>query len=329
GILYSLDLQADIHSTAFLRWTFEAAQQSQIKLKITYSEGYKLEPRPYPFFRTKADRLDSTNGHLIGPYDEVVLDLTERQTVTYEPFWFRTFRVMCLEITVGRMPVDMVSFKAKQVNYPLDVKVSWKQPEGVDSDNIWKVSIRTLRNCMFDAYSDCPFYEQLQYSGDSRSVGVFHYLLDLETTDSCIKNSQTSRHPSPSKASHKLASRHMCLSSLPVSHFIGYCNGARYIGSFTVLDLVKSGFEVIVVDNLSIASEKVFNRLEQLSGEIVKFYKTDVTDPAGLAKTFVDNPGLYPVIHPAALKAVAESRIIPLEYYYNNVGGTITLLRCI
>ncbi|KAK5469060.1 hypothetical protein LTR55_011395 [Exophiala xenobiotica] len=223
----------------------------------------------------------------------------------------------------------MVSFKAKQVNYPLDVKVSWKQPEGVDSDNIWKVSIRTLRNCMFDAYSDCPFYEQLQYSGDSRSVGVFHYLLDLETTDSCIKNSQTSRHPSPSKASHKLASRHMCLSSLPVSHFIGYCNGARYIGSFTVLDLVKSGFEVIVVDNLSIASEKVFNRLEQLSGEIVKFYKTDVTDPAGLAKTFVDNPGLYPVIHPAALKAVAESRIIPLEYYYNNVGGTITLLRCI
>ncbi|KAK5541690.1 hypothetical protein LTR46_012113, partial [Exophiala xenobiotica] len=62
---------------------------------------------------------------------------------------------------VGRIPVDMVSFKAKQVNYPLDVKVSWKQPEGVDSDNIWKVSIRTLRNCMFDAYSDCPFYEQL------------------------------------------------------------------------------------------------------------------------------------------------------------------------
>ncbi|KAK5202778.1 hypothetical protein LTR41_011469 [Exophiala xenobiotica] len=231
----------------------------------------------------------------------------------------------------------MVSFKAKQVNYPLDVKVSWKQPEGVDSDNIWKVSIRTLRNCMFDAYSDCPFYEQLQYSGDSRSVGVFHYLLDLETTDSCIKNSQTSRASVtiegltqarfPSHVPQLIAGFPLYWILQRTTH--KRQNGARYIGSFTVLDLVKSGFEVIVVDNLSIASEKVFNRLEQLSGEIVKFYKTDVTDPAGLAKTFVDNPGLYPVIHPAALKAVAESRIIPLEYYYNNVGGTITLLRCI
>lgn len=159
---HSLDLQADVHSTAFLRWSFRAAQNSQVKLKVTYSEGYELEPRSYPFFRTKLDRLDVTNGHLIGPYDEVDLDLPKGHTVTYEPFWFRTFRLMRVEIKAGPTSVEMLPFEAKQVNYPLDVKASWKEPGDPDSDNIWEVSIRTLRNCMFDAYSDCPFYEQLQ-----------------------------------------------------------------------------------------------------------------------------------------------------------------------
>lgn len=160
--VHSLDLQADVHSTAFLRWTFHATQKSSIKLKITYSEGYELEPRSYPFLRTKKDRLDARNGHLIGPYDEVTLTLSENKRVTYEPFWFRTFRIMRLEIVVGPEPVEVNSFEATQVNYPLDLKASWRNAQDADSKNIWDVSIRTLRNCMFDAYVDCPFYEQLQ-----------------------------------------------------------------------------------------------------------------------------------------------------------------------
>ncbi|KAN0114480.1 glycoside hydrolase family 78 protein [Hyaloscypha variabilis] len=178
GSSHTLEVQADVHSTAFLKWTFKAiTKQSQIKLKVTYSEGYELEPRNYPFFRSKADRLDAEHGHLIGPYDEVTLDLPYGQTVIYEPFWFRTFRIMRLEITVGPEPVELFSFGAVQVNYPLAVKASWKEPGDEHSENIWDISIRTMRNCMFDGYSDCPFYEQLQYSGDSRSVGLFHYLL--------------------------------------------------------------------------------------------------------------------------------------------------------
>ncbi|KAH8666521.1 Six-hairpin glycosidase-like protein [Xylariales sp. PMI_506] len=177
GSSHTIELQADVHSTAFLKWTFKATQQSHIQLKVTYSEGYELEPRAYPFFRTKADRLDAKNGHLIGPFDEVHLELPAAQVVTYEPFWFRTFRVLRLEITVGPEPVEVLSFGATQVNYPLAVKAAWKDLDDADSDQIWDVSIRTLRNCMFDGYSDCPFYEQLQYSGDSRSVGLFHYLL--------------------------------------------------------------------------------------------------------------------------------------------------------
>ncbi|KAM5387014.1 hypothetical protein ACJZ2D_000307 [Fusarium nematophilum] len=177
GSQHVLQLQADVHSTAFLRWTFQAASKSQIRLKVTYSEGYELKPRAYPFFRTKADRLDAKNAYLIGPHDDVTLDIPESQTVTYEPFWFRTFRILQLEVTVGPEPVQLLSFITDQANYPLAVKAAWSQPQDEHSSQMWDVSIRTMRNCMFDGYSDCPFYEQLQYSGDSRSVGLFHYLL--------------------------------------------------------------------------------------------------------------------------------------------------------
>ncbi|KAL9561437.1 hypothetical protein ACKAV7_014284 [Fusarium commune] len=177
GSSHMLEVQADVHSTAFLRWTFKATRKNQLRMKVTYSEGYENEPRSYPFFRSKSDRLDATNGHIIGPFDDITLDLPASQTVVYEPFWFRTFRVMRWEITVGAEPVELSSFDATQVNYPLAVKASWDELGDKDAKQIWDVSIRTMRNCMFDGYSDCPFYEQLQYSGDSRSVGLFHYLL--------------------------------------------------------------------------------------------------------------------------------------------------------
>lgn len=159
---HTLELQADVHSTAFLRWTFAATKESQVRLKITYSEGYELEPRSYPYFHTKADRLDAETGHLLGPFDEVTLNIPEGKTTTYEPFWFRTFRIMRLEIEVGSQPVDFLSFEAMQVNYPMAVKASWKEQDDMHSEQIWDVSIRTMRNCMFDGYTDCPFYEQLQ-----------------------------------------------------------------------------------------------------------------------------------------------------------------------
>ncbi|KAJ5638262.1 hypothetical protein N7490_008141 [Penicillium lividum] len=178
GSSHVLELQADEHSTAFLRWVFKAVERaSQVRLNVTYSEGYELEPPSYPYFRSKGDRLDASKGSIIGPRDEVVLAVPDSEDLIYEPFWFRTFRVLRIEITIGSEPVILVSFNGTQVNYPLAVKGTWENPEDPISKDIWDVSIRTLRNCMFDCYSDCPFYEQLQYSGDSRSVGLFHYLL--------------------------------------------------------------------------------------------------------------------------------------------------------
>jgi hypothetical protein len=162
GSSHIVEMQANSHSTAFIKWTFKATNEpSEIKLKVTYSEGYELEPRSYPFFRSKADRLDAERGHIIGPYDEVVLKASETESC-YEPFWFRTFRVLRLEIAVGEASVELKSFEATQVNYPMAVKASWKELGNIHSEDIWDVSIRTMRNCMFDGYSDCPFYEQLQ-----------------------------------------------------------------------------------------------------------------------------------------------------------------------
>lgn len=157
-----LELVADVHSTAFVTWKFSAAKKSQIRLKVTYSEGYELEPRSYPFFRTKRDRLDAENGHILGPFDEVTLDIEDGGTVTYEPFWFRTFRIMRIEVSTLSAQVELLSLEATQVNYPMAVKANWSEPGDEHNEKIWDVSIRTMRNCMFDGYSDCPFYEQLQ-----------------------------------------------------------------------------------------------------------------------------------------------------------------------
>ena len=158
---HSLDLKAVDNSTAFLRLVFKSKKDGKVKIKITYSEGYEREPRMYPWLRTKDDRLDAT-GLLIGPHDEVTISLDGGKEGVYEPFWFRTFYILRLEIEVGDADVEFVSLSATQVNYPLDIKADWVEQDEPLSEEMFDVSVRTMRNCMLDGYSDCPFYEQLQ-----------------------------------------------------------------------------------------------------------------------------------------------------------------------
>ncbi|KAL7274106.1 UDP-glucose-4-epimerase [Rhizina undulata] len=103
--------------------------------------------------------------------------------------------------------------------------------------------------------------------------------------------------------------------------------GTGYIGSFTSLELLIAGYDVVIVDNLYNSSEEALNRIKLICGVRPTFYKADVTDEAALDKVFKKHPKIDSVIHFAALKAVGESAEIPLEYYRVNVGGTITLLR--
>ncbi len=101
--------------------------------------------------------------------------------------------------------------------------------------------------------------------------------------------------------------------------------GAGYIGSHTAVELLKEGYEVVVYDNLSNSSEESIRRVEELTGKTVKFYEGDILDAEFLGTMF-ELEKIDAVIHCAALKAVGESVRKPLEYYQNNITGTLTLL---
>jgi UDP-glucose 4-epimerase len=101
--------------------------------------------------------------------------------------------------------------------------------------------------------------------------------------------------------------------------------GAGYIGSHTVLALLNANYDVVVVDNLSNASCESINRVEKLAGKSVDFFEADIRDKEQIASIFSKHK-IDGVIHFAGLKAVGESVQKPLEYYQNNVEGTLTLV---
>ena len=100
--------------------------------------------------------------------------------------------------------------------------------------------------------------------------------------------------------------------------------GAGFIGSHTCVELLNAGYEVVVVDNLYNASEKALERVEQITGKKVTFYEADILDRDALNAIF-DNEQVESVIHFAGYKAVGESVRKPIEYYYNNITGTLIL----
>ena len=101
--------------------------------------------------------------------------------------------------------------------------------------------------------------------------------------------------------------------------------GAGYIGSHTALELLNQGYEVVVYDNLCNSSKESLHRVEELTGKSIRFYEGDVLDAEALEAMFrAEN--VDAVIHCAALKAVGESVQKPLEYYRNNITGTLTLM---
>ncbi len=100
--------------------------------------------------------------------------------------------------------------------------------------------------------------------------------------------------------------------------------GAGYIGSHTCVELLNEGYEVVVMDNLYNSSKKALDRVEEITGKRVTFYETDMLDRAGVERIF-EKESIDAVIHFAGLKAVGESVAKPIEYYYNNMAGTLIL----
>jgi len=100
--------------------------------------------------------------------------------------------------------------------------------------------------------------------------------------------------------------------------------GAGYIGSHACVELLQSGYQVIVVDNLSNSKIESMSRVEQITGKTLQFYQADIRDKKALTEIFAKEP-ITTVIHFAGLKAVGESCEQPLNYYHNNVYGTLVL----
>lgn len=101
--------------------------------------------------------------------------------------------------------------------------------------------------------------------------------------------------------------------------------GAGYIGSHTVIELDKAGFDVVIADNFSNSSPEVLNRLKTITGKDFPLYEGDILNRDFLVTVF-EKENIDSVIHFAGFKAVGESVEKPLEYYHNNITGTLVLL---
>ena len=101
--------------------------------------------------------------------------------------------------------------------------------------------------------------------------------------------------------------------------------GAGYIGSHTCVELLNEGYDVVVLDNLSNSSEASLTRVQDITGKSLVFYKADLLNKADIQAVFKAHR-IEAVIHFAGLKAVGESVMMPLNYFHNNITGTLNLL---
>jgi len=136
-----------------------------------------LESEAYVLPEGKGDRCDSIRGHLEGYTDLYTVAGLAREV--YEPFWFRTFRFLRITIKTGDVPLRLLGLRYEETGYPLRNKTSVTTSDESLS-KIWDISLRTLRRCMHDTYMDCPFYEQLQYTMDTRAEILYTYAVSAD-----------------------------------------------------------------------------------------------------------------------------------------------------
>lgn len=168
-----IEISAGEEMTGYLTLVMQGGKDSRVTL--LQSEAYVQKERRGNL-PIKCKRNDFINGHLEGFSDNYLVSGygTEQTEEIYEPFWFRTFRFIRLEVITQEKPLKISRFNYTETGYPLvvDTKVNTSKQE---FDKIWDISERTLRRCMHETYEDCPFYEQLQYAMDSRSQILYTY----------------------------------------------------------------------------------------------------------------------------------------------------------
>ena len=100
--------------------------------------------------------------------------------------------------------------------------------------------------------------------------------------------------------------------------------GAGFIGSHTCVVLQQAGYDIVVVDNFSNSKPEALNRIKKITGKDFKFYEADILDAEAMKRIFEENE-IEAVVHFAGLKAVGESVAKPIEYYHNNITGSLVL----
>ena len=153
------------------------------EIELLYAEAYG---RPQPDVETpmgkrhvppkKGDRTDFVNGRLTGTSDifRPAGFGTRKEPEVYTPYLFRTFRYIQVRVTTKDQGISILGYDYLSTGYPLEVKTHLKTSDE-SLNSIWDISLRTLKRCMHETYVDCPFYEQLQYTMDSRAEMLFTY----------------------------------------------------------------------------------------------------------------------------------------------------------
>ncbi|WP_282122071.1 alpha-L-rhamnosidase-related protein [Algibacter mikhailovii] len=137
-------------------------------IKITYAESLFIPKDGKPTFN-KGNRNDVEGKVMWGNYDVIEIDGGDDRL--FEPLWWRSFRYVELEITTGEEPLILEGFNSEFTGYPFELKSSFESEDSRMSD-IFNVAWRTQRLCAGELFFDCPYYEQLQYTGDTRIQGL-------------------------------------------------------------------------------------------------------------------------------------------------------------
>lgn len=173
-----LEINAGEEMTAYVNLAIERGTGA--KIRLLYSEGY-VQDGYHKEFPIKKNRNDWINGHLDG-FEDYYLSVgygNEDIPEEYEPFWFRTFRFIRLEIETKEEPLIISRLDYTETGYPLEVRTQASASDPT-LKAVWDISERTLRRCMHETYEDCPFYEQLQYAMDARTEILYTYVLSAD-----------------------------------------------------------------------------------------------------------------------------------------------------
>jgi hypothetical protein len=170
---YAVDLDAGELTTGYVTLETEGGRGSEITL--TYAESYGG-----PFAGgVRGDRLDNKKFGL-GGFKDLYRPAGPRDS--YEFFWWRTFRIVRVEVSVGGEALTLHPPRYRETGYPLEPGT------GPDAGSVapwitglWDISLRTLRRCMHETYEDCPYYEQMQYTFDTRLQMLFTYYVSGDT----------------------------------------------------------------------------------------------------------------------------------------------------